>query len=208
LANIGLGEQDSIAAIEDQERAASFYRGVANFAKDKGVNISVITIKGTDCKMENLGILADVTGGQVNIVEPLKLVTEFSSILTDEVIATHVSASLILNKGFKIRDLSSAETSTSVQEIGNVTKDSEITFEYGVKHGVEIKEEEVPFQVQITYRKMNGMKCIRVITTWKPVTKDRDLAEVQSNINVLGANVARQTYVIFWRFYWRSKFLL
>ena len=50
----------------------------------------MISIKGTDCKMVELGKVADVTGGQVNIVDPLKLTQEFGTILSDPVIATNV----------------------------------------------------------------------------------------------------------------------
>ncbi len=52
--------------------------------------MSVISIKGTDCKMVELGKVADVTGGQVNIVDPLKLTQEFGTILSDPIIATNV----------------------------------------------------------------------------------------------------------------------
>ena len=54
------------------------------------VSVSVISIKGTDCKMVELGKVADVTGGQVNIVDPLKLTQEFGTILSDPIIATNV----------------------------------------------------------------------------------------------------------------------
>lgn len=33
--------------------------------------ISVISIKGTDCRLEDLGQLTDTTNGAVDIVEPL-----------------------------------------------------------------------------------------------------------------------------------------
>ena len=54
------------------------------------VSVSVISVKGTECKMVELGQVADVTGGQVNIVDPFKLTEEFGNILTDPIIATNV----------------------------------------------------------------------------------------------------------------------
>ena len=62
------------------------------------VSISVTSIKGTDCKMVELGKMASETGGQVNIVDPLKLTEEFGSILADPIIATNVTASLQVHK--------------------------------------------------------------------------------------------------------------
>lgn len=52
----------------EMEAAEAFYRRVANFAKDHGVVINVISIKGTTCSMEILGLLADITSGEVDIV--------------------------------------------------------------------------------------------------------------------------------------------
>jgi hypothetical protein len=76
LANIGLGSMDTDDGANEEE-AEAFYRRVAAYAKDNGVIINVISIKGTTCSMENLGILADTTGGQVDIVDPLELTKKF-----------------------------------------------------------------------------------------------------------------------------------
>lgn len=60
-----------------------------------------------------------------------------------------------------------------VKEIGNVTADTEITFEYTLKDITELVAMEdidlttmnsFPFQTQITYKALDGSKCVRVIT--------------------------------------------
>ncbi|XP_033741232.1 circularly permutated Ras protein 1-like [Pecten maximus] len=131
LANVGLGRLD-ISTTEVQESSLDFYEGVADTAADKGVSVSVISMKGTDCKMIQLGKVADKTGGQINIVDPLKLTQEFSTILEGRIIATNVVATLILHKQlfFHYED---TEESKVVKNVGNVTSDTEITFEYGVR---------------------------------------------------------------------------
>lgn len=98
--------------------------------------MSVISIKGTDCRLVELGKVADVTGGQVNIVDPLKLTQEFGTILSDPIIATNVQAILITHAGLYIRDEDNEadqSQSRAVRSVGNVTKETEITFEFGVK---------------------------------------------------------------------------
>lgn len=40
--------------------------------------------------MEQLGLLADATGGTVNMIEPIDLAKNFTSILANPVVATHV----------------------------------------------------------------------------------------------------------------------
>ncbi|XP_060063644.1 circularly permutated Ras protein 1-like [Ylistrum balloti] len=131
LANVGLGRLD-ISTADVQESSLDFYESVADTAADKGVSISVISMKGTDCKMIQLGKVADKTGGQINIVDPLKLTQEFSTILEGRIIATNVVATFILHKQlfFHYED---TEESKVVKSVGNVTSDTEITFEYGVR---------------------------------------------------------------------------
>ncbi|XP_069130895.1 circularly permutated Ras protein 1-like [Argopecten irradians] len=131
LANVGLGRLD-ISTTEVQESSLDFYESVADTAADKGVSVSVISMKGTDCKMIQLGKVADKTGGQINIVDPLKLTQEFSTILEGRIIATNVVATLILHKQLFFH-FEETEESKVVKNIGNVTSDTEITFEYGVR---------------------------------------------------------------------------
>eukprot|EP00296_Roombia_truncata_P000036 JP435694.1.p1 GENE.JP435694.1~~JP435694.1.p1 ORF type:complete len:634 (-),score=149.18 JP435694.1:71-1906(-) len=195
LANIGMGSLENLNTDEDHQAVQDWYTRVGEFAADQGVTVSIVSIKGTDCNMEYLGSVATATGGTVNIVDPLRLTKEFSSMLADEVIATNVTATLKLHSGmfFKNED---SETSEVSRDMGNVTKFSEITFEYGVRSTAKAMFgglRDLPFQLQIRYKKMNGMKCIRVVTQSQPITSARDVAEEDMDVNVLGANVAQQS---------------
>lgn len=67
------------------------------------VSVSIITIKGTDCKLGLLAEVADKTGGLVNIVDPLSLKNEFTSILDDQIIATNVSSKFLLHKALYVK---------------------------------------------------------------------------------------------------------
>lgn len=144
MANVGLGRLD----MNDELHEGEFYDEVGLEASTKGVTISVISIKGTDCKLVHLGKLADSTGGQVNIVDPLKLTQEFSTILADRIIATNVVATFILHKQLFVQN-EEKEESKLVRQVGNVTADTEITFEYGIRTSVttqETSETNVPME--------------------------------------------------------------
>jgi len=52
---------------------------------------------------------------------------------------------------------------------------------------------DLPFQVQILFTKLDGMKCVRVITKLQPVTFDKQVAEAKANIAVLGMNAVQQS---------------
>ncbi|KAK3097067.1 hypothetical protein FSP39_006081 [Pinctada imbricata] len=140
-ANVGLGRLDLEG--EEVEGQVDFYEDVGRKALDKGVSVSVISIKGTDCKLVHLGKVADTTGGQVNIVDPLKLTQEFSTILADRIIATNVTATFIIHKElfFFYED---TEESKVVRNVGNVSASTEITFEYGVRCHRQKKEKKEP----------------------------------------------------------------
>lgn len=224
MANIGVGNLDNLVTTEDFEVATVFYQKVSTIAKSKGVSVSILTIAGTECKLVELGRVASQTGGQVNTVDPLKLTQEFGNILADPVIATRVVATFLVHKGLYIRN-DTSKSSRAVKEVGNVSKGSEITFEYGVRRtsskssastnaagnseaaaagsssasGSELKQDqlnELPFQVHISYIDLEGAKAVRVLTQTKPITKERKQAEMYMNMPILSAHAIQKSSVM------------
>ncbi|KAL6079565.1 Circularly permutated Ras protein 1 [Balamuthia mandrillaris] len=294
LANVGLGAQDELRNSHEKHQVARFYAQLGQVAAHSGISVSVFSIKGTEANMENLGRLADSSGGQVNVVDPLSLHKEFASILSDPIIATNVAVDLLLHRGLYFRNEETEEDDDIVPEeaaveaekkevtqkeegnkgqkrnifkrknkqkkkngeeggkenekkekekkkapkkdktnktktkneakqteteakkegsqspkgepqrpslkvakrsLGNVTKETQITFEFGLDKSFSIPKEvkELPFQVQIRFHTLDGNKCIRCITQALPVTEDRNLAEENANIAVLGLNIAQQS---------------
>lgn len=61
---------------------------------------------------------------------------EFASILEQKVIATNVEATLIVHRGLYIRNPDDTEEKLEKikKVIGNVTKQTEVTFEFGVRN--------------------------------------------------------------------------
>jgi hypothetical protein len=184
--------------------AEKFYDEIADYAKSKGVSVNVITMQGTDCRLSLLGRVADKTNGTLNIVNPLNLGQQFKSILENRVIATNVTAKLIVSKYLYIRDeefetaelkaidsgnakakeeLNKIKKSVVTKDIGNANVDTEITFEYGIRTLSEEERKnaptlkEVPFQLQISYTAPDGTKALRVFTKLQEFTRDRKLAE-------------------------------
>jgi len=60
----------------------SFYDKMANYAKDNHVTVSVLTIKGASCNVKMLGRVSSATRGTIMKVDPTKLGTEFSKIIS------------------------------------------------------------------------------------------------------------------------------
>mmetsp|Transcript_23230 Transcript_23230/g.17658 ORF Transcript_23230/g.17658 Transcript_23230/m.17658 type:complete len:100 (+) Transcript_23230:563-862(+) len=78
-----------------------------------------------------------MTGGEIQRVNSSDMGQNVDSILNLKVIATQVKLVVKLHKGLEFRneDLESLSESNSVltKEVGNVTSNSEVTFEYKIK---------------------------------------------------------------------------
>lgn len=87
--------------------------------------------------MDSLSKLAELTGGNVERVDPVSLTKNFASILSEPIIASNVVAKVKLHKGLQFRNELQAQLSEDksllVRDIGNVTEATEITFEYTLK---------------------------------------------------------------------------
>lgn len=202
LANIGLGQLDDLVTDEDYKHAEEFYEQVGVYAKERGVAISIISIKGENCKLEYLSALAKESGGDVNMVTQEKLVDEFSNILSNPVIATQVKAKVFLHKAFQFRDedkeLMSDDCSLLVRDLGNVTDETQITFEYTLKEAKELEKlaphmdpeqlKLVPFQVQISYTSLDGKKCVRALSKVQAASDEKEELMENADVHILSTN--------------------
>jgi len=137
LANMGVGSLDDPSLVEQN---SGLYTNLADLSKTQGINISVIGIKGDSINMERLGVLADNTGGDVDIVDPIHITENFTSILESKLVASEVVVKLFLHKGFTfptggewINDVTNTGEKRqlfAVRKIGNAFEDTEITAEF------------------------------------------------------------------------------
>ncbi len=133
-----------------EDATSDFYEKVGEFAKDKGIIISVISIKGSDTRLENIGSLADITRyellfhyptpcflfgvlkvfffsflrGSVDLVEPSNL--NFERSVSSTVIATHCTLKFFLHPTLQFKNedsnLNGNNKSQVVLNLGNVSK--------------------------------------------------------------------------------------
>lgn len=121
----------------DSDKADEFYERIGEYAKSKGVSVSIVSIEGEECNIDTLSKIAEITGGSVERVDPIQLTQNFANILQLPVIATNVVTKVKLHKGLEFRNedpLNLSEDKTlMVKDLGNVTEETEITFEYRLK---------------------------------------------------------------------------
>ena len=136
LANTGIG------AIH-QGRAEPFYFDVASSAADTGVTVSVLTLEGEECSMENLGTTADVTGGNVEVVHPSEMGRKVACLMQHQVLANGVKCTLALPEGVHARTeadatlqdangahANSGQTSVLNLSCASVTEETELTVRF------------------------------------------------------------------------------
>ena len=174
LANIGLGTLDN--PVNDD-----FYDKLKKFAVESGVTINLITIKGEECKVDVLGMLADNTNGKVLRVDPENLNQDFANVIKGEILATKVDLKVFLHKALNFRNEDEGEfmnNGTIYQKVvGNVTEKSEVSFEYDLKDPKKLKDlgmdfntiKKFPFQAQVTYSTHQG-KFLRIMSKFQEVS--------------------------------------
>jgi len=99
LANIGLGAFDEAKNEEQMGKVEEFYKKLGEYAKQHGVTVNIVSIIGDECNLDSLSMLAELTGGNVERVDPVSLTTNFANILSKPIIATNVKANVLLHKG-------------------------------------------------------------------------------------------------------------
>jgi len=199
LANIGLGAFDEAKTDEQIAKIDEFYERAGELAKSKGLTINVVSIIGDECNLESLSKLAELTGGEVERVDPVSLTKCFANSLSAPIIASNVVTKIKLHKGLQFRNEVDANLSEDktimIRDLGNVTAETEITFEYTLKNIKDIVAMEdidltemkaFPFQTQITYKGLDGNKCVRVITEPLKISNDREELEKDANFGLLG----------------------
>uniref|UniRef100_UPI0037E71EC9 circularly permutated Ras protein 1 n=1 Tax=Semicossyphus pulcher TaxID=241346 RepID=UPI0037E71EC9 len=192
-ANIGLGEMEQTPSVSSSSLTSYFYRKLALQAVESGVIISVMTFEGTDCRLADIGRLADTTGGRVNMVSIGTVASEIQSASIDNVLATGVTATLLAPDGvyFPYED---EKHHKLVTEIGNVTKGLEITIQFAVKPEfmeVFLQKNTLPFQVQLSFKTRDQQKVTRIITEQRPVTICSWISAGSLNTAVLGVHCAQ-----------------
>jgi len=179
-ANVGLGVVGGKSESEKKYIGAT-YEKIAAIAKTHSITVNVLSIRGDDCCLEFLGILADKTAGVVDIVNPIDLSKVVTNVMSKSILGTGVTCTLISKNKFAFID---SGTNKSVNEIGNVTSDTDLTFLYKSKVPI-LPGKHAKFQVRLSYSRPDGAQVLRVIAKSLPITDDREKMEEKINTGLV-----------------------
>jgi len=179
MANNGVG------AIQRDE-SCPFYGDIARRAAEEGTCISIITMEGEDCSMENLGVCADLTGGQVEMVDLRTLSTDLGAMLSTQIVGTSLELTVIAGGGVSLcADAAAAnkgQACVSKRTVGNVTIRTAATMSVETSAAcLEGVAGKVPIQMQLRYTRPSGERVLQVLTQLQPISTSRDDAEAGVN---------------------------
>jgi len=198
LANVGLGSLDELEKQEDRTAVEAFYTSLGEHAATNGLMIDVVGIQGDDCDLANLGAMAEASNGEVTLVDITNLTKNFAGIMQNPLVATDVTLKMLLHQGLMFRNESEAavgEGGSSLEKvIGNAADDTSVTFEFKPRPDTRQQQAKLPFQVQIRYTRLDGNKCIRVLSKSREVTSDRQQAERVMHMDVIGCHVQAESH--------------
>uniref|UniRef100_A0A673HE47 Si:dkey-9k7.3 n=1 Tax=Sinocyclocheilus rhinocerous TaxID=307959 RepID=A0A673HE47_9TELE len=160
-ANIGLGQLDQESS-HCPTPSPYFYNQLAHYAAEKGVIVSVMTFEGEDCRLAEVGRLADHTGGRVSYCFLYFPYEEDNHRLVREI--GNVTDGVEITFQFAVRP----EKVECFQQ-----------------------RDRVPFQLQLSFKTRDLQKVTRVITQQKRVTTSSWVWAGSLNMSVLGVHCAQ-----------------
>jgi actin beta/gamma 1 len=180
MANNGVG------AITNRNQVVEFYGDMGRRAAEEGTCISVITMEGEDCSMENLGTCADLTGGQVEMVDLQALSTKVGAMLSNATVATALQITLIAADGISVPSASSCTrmdgASIYTHNVGTATARTDLTFKLQVSQEVLARSaSQGLLQLQLRYTRPDGESALQVFTLRPTICTNRE--EVEADVN-------------------------
>ena len=216
-ANVGIGSVTGYggAGQGNTNGAKQFYQDAAMIAREQSSTVSVVAVEGEDCSLENLGTCSDITGGNVDIVDPVKMRATISDLVKQSIVATNVQLEVQLpphlQQASAVANAAKAGgsgnfTPASAWNFGAVKSDTAITCKFQAREAQTPGTSTVttaaaatnskapgqqpasmPFQMRLTYTK-GGARYLHVVDTDMPVSTDRD--EVEGTIDSATVGIA------------------
>lgn len=184
MANNGVG------AIRNRNQAVEFYGDIGRRAAEEGTCISIITMEGEDCSMENLGTCADLTGGQVEMVDLQALSSKVGFMLANATLATGLQIVAIAAAGISLGDqagcVRKGTASVMTHTVGSATARTDLTFKLQGMAELARQGQQVPVQLQLRYTRPDGEEVLQVVTVRPRVCDNREEAEFHTNGTCVG----------------------
>lgn len=118
--------------------------------------VSVLGIEGSACAMDALSRCASISKGTVNILHPLEMVRQIRLISQNPTIATEVEIAFLAPPCVTMHRRSESKCiALAKEQVGNATRESDISLTFSVDSAKLKNRTSVPFQVHIILAEFN-----------------------------------------------------
>ena len=193
MSNLGIGDIS-----QDKDGAKAYYSKIGNMASEKGIVINLITFEDSESEIDILMNMVQKSGGEIIRVNPNAILDGFNDLLENETIASEVSIKMNLNKCMTFRDKEEIDLindgSSITEKIGNATKETETYYELKFKKALKLADmkdidfdqlKDLTFQCEITYKKKDGGKYVRIISRNLKVSDNKEEVENKANYELI-----------------------
>ncbi|EGC36963.1 hypothetical protein DICPUDRAFT_168760 [Dictyostelium purpureum] len=196
MPNVGLG------AIEDLPigPAEQFYQDVIKIAQTNKTTVNIIGISGCQIDLGVIGKVSEQTNGTITIIHPLELAREIRKLTQNPVIATDIEMSVCLHPTLEFNKYDSRQgLSRLVKTFPNVNSETDLSFVYTSRARPSEFVQNYPYQVQLKYTKLDGTRCLRVVSAqlkatprFEQSTENADISTLSLAFTQHAAKVAQQ----------------
>lgn len=117
-------------------------------AASSHTSVSILGIEGSTCAMDTLSQCASISKGTVNILNPLEMVRQIRLISQNPIIATEVELTFLAHPAvIPDRNSESKRISLLKEQVGNATRECDISFTFTVDASKLKNVKSIPFQV-------------------------------------------------------------
>ncbi|MFW9952077.1 MAG: hypothetical protein ACFFKA_18305, partial [Candidatus Thorarchaeota archaeon] len=184
MANQGVGNLSGTSI-----GAEKFYNHMADLCNKNNIIVDIVGVSNpgdsNEMGLQILGTITDKTGGRMYLISDQEMGAVFKELQEIRHIGRDVIIRFITPSGIKIKNVTGAYSSTDIKEseinLGAVTEDRELYIELDAIKGLKEEIDEVPVQLQVSYKDKNGRQRLRVINDHVKITKNED--EFKLNYN-------------------------
>nr|KAG5714795.1 hypothetical protein BaRGS_000283 [Batillaria attramentaria] len=190
------GEPNSgIGSLNGHGQDVAFYTKIGEFAKKNRTVINLLAVDGEPVGLQHVKAAAEVSGGLVNILNPVEIVRQLRMIMQNSLVASCVNVLIFLHPDFVFDEPGYPDnTNRLAKELGNVLKEDDLAFRFKPKDPSKpLACDDVPFQVQISYTRLDGSRCLRILSKSNKATSNRQEMEEGINMAVMGAAAVKTT---------------
>jgi hypothetical protein len=182
-ANCGIG------SLSDS-KAKSVYSELGEYARAKGVQISITSFRNTSINSDTVGQVVSKSGGKISICDVQSLSAAMEQ-MASPIVGSCVEVMLRSTAGARFYDVATGlltKSRSSFAKLGSAMGFTDHFLSFEVDEGVQ----QVTFQLVVTWKTSSNQKWMRVLERTMDVESNRKKLETTANMQIVGVAAVRR----------------